>query len=157
LNCHNCHRDISIQDAIYCPFCGIDLVQVKKRTGFSIAAGVFTIIASCIALFPSILVYISSISYANMPSYTIGGYFINYISLTIFGTLSFCFGITGGIFIFKRKHFAFAILGPIFNILTAAVTIIAIPVLIGLFFGAPIMISAIIGIVFIAFSRKEFS
>jgi hypothetical protein len=156
LICPNCNRDIPIQDVVYCPFCGIDLVKVKKHTGFPIAAGVLTIIASCIAFIPGIIGFIQTFSFVNN-DYNYSSYFFAYFFMAIFGILSFALGLTSGILILKRKHFVLAFLGIAFNIFAAVVTSLAVPYLVGLIFGAPIFVLSIISLVFTAISRKEFS
>jgi hypothetical protein len=134
---------------------------VRKRSGFPIAGGVLTIIAGCIAIIYGILgtlSFIISFSLRFTGSVSIYGYLI----MGILGLLAFALGLTGGIFALKRRHFPLSMAAVCVVLVSGVSTIVVISlqgpyaVPAGLLFGLPVVILAILAVVFTAMARKEF-
>jgi hypothetical protein len=151
LNCPNCGKDVSNQDAVFCPYCSKPLNVTRKRSGFPIAAGILTLIASCIAV---IIGFIALFS--DSTAFVVTG---------VFCFLAFAFGLTGGILTLKRRIFPLAIIGVIFVLVSGLVIISAFATAgydydlsgSGVLIGIPIIILSILGIIFTAISKGEFA
>jgi hypothetical protein len=118
-----------------------------ERTGFPIAAGILTIIASSLAALIGILLF--------------GAVGLLWVFTGIFGIFVFAFGLTGGIFSLLRRHFVLSIFGM--SLLTVmGFFVLLVPALfgspfIGLLFGMPILIPSILSVIFAAISKGEFT
>ena len=124
--------------------------MAKNRSGFITSAGVLTIVGSCLALVIGLLgLVVSGYAYEyDTASYAVMG---------IFGILAFAFGLTAGILTLKRKVFPLAIIGICFVIVSGIVISIAIPYGAFWIFGVPIAILSILGVIFAAISKREFT
>ncbi len=150
------------EGALYCPYCGNPLKIVRKRSGFPIAGGILTIIASCIAIFYGIL---GTLSFAISFNQRFPGSvpIVGFLIMGVLGILAFALGLTSGIFALRRKRFALSIAGVCITLVSGISTIViiswqgfyAVPA--GLLFGMPVAILAILGLVLTALSKKEFS
>lgn len=127
----------------------VQVVRKFKHSGQVTAAGILTIISSCLCLVLGIIAMIYLLTSYYYP------YYPYYIFIVIFGILGFGFGLTGGIYILKRKIFALGLVGVILVIIAAVVSIPNITLFILL--GIPIVIMAIISLTFIATFKHEFS
>lgn len=160
--CPKCGKPVLDDAALFCPYCGSGLAAALKspppgkRTDFSIVAGILTIIASCLAAFIGILELIV------LPLLFASRYFgLIWMFLGIFGILGFVFGLTGGIFSIRRRHFVLSIVSISLVIVSGFVVLMA-PGLVsswrvGMLFGVPIMILSVLGLIFAAVSKGEFT
>jgi hypothetical protein len=161
LNCPSCGREVAQEDALFCLYCGSPLGRVRKRSGFPIAGGVLTIIAGCLAIIYGILGTLSFIiSFGQRFPGSVP--LVGYLIMGILGLLAFALGLTSGIFALKRRRFALSIAGTCIGLLSGVSTIVIISlqgpyaVLAGLLFGLPVVILAILAVIFTAMARKEF-
>jgi hypothetical protein len=135
-------------------FLGKDLSQElpppttpRKRTGYPIAAGILTIIASCLTL------------YFGIRFFRAVGLF--WVLMGIFGILAFAFGLTAGIFSIRRRRYGLSIFGM--SLLTfMGFLMLLVPasfsaLLTALLFGLPLLILSILSVVFAAMSKDEFT
>jgi hypothetical protein len=107
------------------------------------------IIAACICAFLGIFFTVGFIRYRTSP-YLISPYSAG---VGIFGVLGFASGMAGGILTLKRRMFYLAMVGIALMLPEGLmVTIMG-----GWFFGAPVILLAVLGMFFIAMSRKEFT
>ncbi|MCP8304164.1 MAG: hypothetical protein H3Z50_01625 [archaeon] len=127
-----------------------------KRSGFAIASGILTIIASCLSLF---------IGYWLFPSilwqYGDYGYIIFWLGLLAFG-----FGLTAGVLALKRRTLVLVMIGMVL-VLVIDISLFIIEYLlieatyyytsIGLTYGVPAILFIVLGIIFSGISRKEFT
>jgi hypothetical protein len=119
----------------------------RNRTSYPIAAGILTIIASCLALFTGIRVLRA-----------VG---LLWVFMGIFGILVFAFGLTAGIFSINRRRFGLSKFGM--SLLAAmGFFVLIVPALFGelffpLLFGMPIIIPSILSIIFVSISKDEFT
>ena len=154
VNCPKCGKKLP-DEAVYCLFCGTSIKKEKKRTGFPIAAGVLTIIASCICILVGIL-FIAAFAVE-----TYGYYEVGYLVPGIFALIGFAFGLTAGILTLKRRTFPLAVIGIIFIMISAFLTFIPFseyyPWTSGLLFGLPTLVLSILALIFTAISREEFT
>lgn len=126
----------------------------SEKSGYPTAAGVLTIIAACICLFLGILYMYAYVegeySYyygrVHPPEYFLTG---------IFGLLGFAFGLTGGILALKRRVFPLVIIGMALMMIEGIFSFVE-PV-IGVVFGIPVLLFAILGVIFTGISKREFA
>jgi predicted RNA-binding Zn-ribbon protein involved in translation (DUF1610 family) len=153
-NCVSCGRAIA-WDANVCPYCGHDYraqmmpaQQMVARTGHAGWGGGLIIASGVLGLIMGILMLLaSSLNYnelnVNLPSGFTDQDLKNL--LAVLGAAFAVFGgiaIIGGVFAAERKHFAMAVVGAIFGIIS-----------IGFFLGA---LLAFIGLILVVMSRHEF-
>ena len=168
-SCPRCGRSILDDAPFFCPYCGVGLAVASaptpptKKTGFPIAGGILAIIGSCIAAFIGILMLMVSAFRSDAYYYAYDPY-LRYFFIGFFGVLGFAFGMTGGIFSLKRKHFALSIIGISLLLLSGFVTLLAFALMIpyasiwaGLLFGLPIILLSLSGLIFTATSKGEFT
>ena len=154
MNCLYCGREFKEEDAVYCPYCGVDLKAIKKRTGFPIAAGVLTIIASCICLIVAVpsLVGVAVYSWRFFSS----TYPILLLVSGVLGVLAFALGLASGIFSFKRMRFGLTVAGESIVLASGVAGAFLVSLFSGIILGLPVIILAILGVVFTAISKGEF-
>ena len=164
--CPRCGKSIVEDDAVFCPYCAMSLTAVSglplrvKRSGFSVAAGVLTIIGACVAAISGIVGMIGFYTTINY-SY----YYHSYESLAMgaFGILGCALGLTGGIFTLMRRRFALCITGMILIMISGFVTAGAFVLIlwngwgIGLLFGLPSIFLSVLSIIFASVSRGDFA
>jgi hypothetical protein len=168
LNCPRCGREIRDEAAIYCPYCANPLTAQKRRTAFPVAAGILTIIAACITLAIGVLSLMTAVNYFTTirtfnpsppPNYPP---VLPYLIMGIFNVVAFAFGLAGGVCALRRRRFALSIGGAGMVLASAFVVIFSIgsipyALFLGLLFAMPILILAILGVVFVAVSKNEFA
>jgi hypothetical protein len=151
----NCGKKVTNEDLVLCPNCAKPIKALRKRTLFPKTAGILTITGSVLAIAISML-YLSaaSISLGYRPGYINGlnEYYLYYLATGIFGTISFPFGLTSGIFALKHKRLAFSIFG--LSLLITCGVMMSIPLFI---FGLPILVLSILSIIFVVISKTEFN
>ncbi len=159
--CSHCGREIREEDAEFCPYCAKPLKPQKKRSGFPIASGVLTIIASCISIILGILGTTAFIATYGQRYYGMVPFGYSIMGFLCF--VAFALGLTSGIFTLKRRRFGLSIAGVSIVLASGIATVIAIgaqgffAITAALLFGLPVVILAILGIVFIAISKTEFA
>jgi hypothetical protein len=83
------------------------------------------------------------------------------VFIGIFGIFVFAFGLTGGIFSIRRRHYALSIFGMSLLIVLGFFALLLAALLgslfIGLLFGIPIIIPSILSVIFAAISKGEFT
>jgi hypothetical protein len=130
--------------------------QTRKvvKTGFPVASGILTIIASCIIiLFSGIFVAGSIVAISSR--YTAQS--VNLLGDGLFGITVFGFSLTGGIMALKRKNFVFSIIGMCFMAVKGATFIIATNDFLGVSIGIVILALTVLSLIFTSISYKEFS
>jgi cation transport ATPase len=162
-------------NAKFCPNCGSTLIEPTPydqtpqysnppqynqyrvgRSGSLTASGVLLIISATIALVGAILGFILFAATFYWFGEALAGLIVG-----IFGILGFSFGLTGAVLGLKRKQFAVSITGAVF-VLVAGVLHFAMfavgyaGIIFVLFFGIPIIILSIIGLILLAIRKKEF-
>jgi len=131
-----------------------------KRSGFSVAAGVLTIIGACVAAISGI---VGLIGFYTTISYSY--YYHPYESLVMgaFGILGCALGLTGGIFTLMRRRFELCITGMVLIMISGFVTVGAFVLIlwngwgIGLLFGLPSIFLSVLSIIFASVSRGDFA
>jgi endogenous inhibitor of DNA gyrase (YacG/DUF329 family) len=152
LKCANCGKEVANEDAVFCPYCAKPVKALHKRTPFPLAAGILTIIGSCVAIGMGLLYIVAALTSWGYGYGYIDGLNIYYVTTGIFGIISFSFGLTSGIFALKRRRIAFSIFG--LSLLITAGIMMSIPVFV---YGLPIAILSILSVIFVAISKAEFS
>jgi hypothetical protein len=170
MQCPTCGKESSTNDAIYCPYCSKPL-KLHKRTPLPIAAGVLTTIGSSIIIIAAVLSVISSLFYLIISyDYKISISFTSgyLLFIGVLGIIAFAFGLGGGVSIFKRTTIVTSIVG-LSLMIASGVMLSASYIWIAdltnpLFPMSPIwiigiltIILSILGLIFVAISRKEFS
>jgi len=155
LNCLNCGKEIKSEDATFCPYCAkpVHLHQniAKKRSGYSLTAGILTIISSCISMGIGLLyVLLVSTTLRYYPS----GSQILFITATVLSILAFAFGLAGGIFALKRERIKLTVFAMSL-LLTSGVAVMVAWYLLP--FAIPVVILSIISIVFVSVSKSDFA
>jgi hypothetical protein len=133
----------------------------KKRSGFQITAAVLTIVAACfsvsaglLGLVPFMLTFGRFSFFATYAAYL--------LVMGVFNIFSFAFGLVSGLFTLRRKHFWWSIIGTSLVLASGFATIMSLgtsgvtSLLVGFVFGIPVVILALLGLVFAAVSRNEF-
>jgi hypothetical protein len=170
LQCPTCGKESPIENAVYCSFCSKPL-KLHKRTPLPIAAGVLTTLGSSIVIIAAVMALVSSLFYL-----IIGYDFKISISFTsgyllfigVLGIIAFAFGLGGGISIFKRTNIVTSIVGlslliasgimlSVSYIWTADLTNSLFPMSPIWIIGILTIVLSILGLIFVAISRKEFS
>lgn len=170
LICPRCGKESLIQDAIYCSYCSKPL-KLHKRTALPITAGVLTTLSSSIVVIAAVMSMFSSLFYL-----IIGYDFKISISFTsgyllfigILGIIAFAFGLGGGINTFKRTNILSSIFGlslliasgvmlSVSYIWIADLTNSLFPMSLIWIIGFVTIVLSVLGLIFIAISRKEFS
>lgn len=137
-----------------------------SRTGMLTASGVLLIIGSAIALIGGLFAfYVTSLSpvyYYYYPG-SDGIAFAVLMVAGIFGILGFALGLNSGIQCLRRKQFALSISGAALLLVAGVLHFVATIVfpyggsaVFTLFFGIPITILAVLGLIFLALRKSEF-
>jgi len=154
LNCPNCGREVTNQDATFCPYCAKPLRLVQKRTGLPLAAGILAIIPSCLIGFSGIAGLIA----AAIIEPVLMVMALPFLALTILG-------LSAGIFMIKRRHLTFSILatsillvsGAIFLVMSFAIPVSDITSALNYLWSTIMMVLSTLSLLFAAISRNEFS
>ncbi len=170
MECPTCRKIALNEDAAYCPYCSKPM-KLHKRTPLPIVAGVLSTIGSSIVVIAAIMALISSLFYLIISyDYTISISFTSgfLLLIGIFSIIAFAFGLTGGVSIFKRTNIVTSFIG--LSLLLVAGILLSVSYLWiadltnELFPLSPIWIIGIVtgifsilGLIFIAISRREFS
>jgi len=161
MSCPHCGNEIRDEKAIYCPYCSKPVREItRKKTGFPIVAGILTIIAACIFV-PIGALFMGAYVWYSIQGYPEG---IEAVITGLFSILGFAFGLASGILSIKRRYFAVSIAGLSIVIFGGFVIIFGVAarryrqaVTDALTFGVPIIILAILSLIFVAVSKQEFS
>lgn len=138
------------------------MTNANRKTGFPIAAGILTIIASSITILMVAAVLVGS-AQLSVYSYYQTVYIAGILSVCVWNVLAFSFGLTGGIFSIRRKHFGLSIFGISLLLTSGFTTIVVFEAIAGsawisgLLSGFPIIILAMLSIIFDSVSKNEFS
>jgi len=139
------------------------------KTGFPIAAGIMTIIAACICAFiggMNLLFSMWGYLYINDVYYPIND--VHRFVAGVFGLLAFILGLASGRMSLRRKHLGLSIAGMCLIIVSVLIaiseTVASVRAHNGilsvegiLVFHAPPIVLAILSLIFVAVSKKEFS
>ncbi|MCJ7469828.1 zinc-ribbon domain-containing protein [Candidatus Bathyarchaeota archaeon] len=156
LHCPKCGDNVP-EGSSFCPHCGapIEITPIVKikSSNLPLTGGILTIIDACLCLFIGIVgVLRYAWSFYNYP-------WLLFLGLTAF--LGFAFGLVGGIAALKKKYYEIALLGTSVIMLSGFVDVIAFAAarhraFLEAALGIPVLILAILSLVFIAISRTEF-
>lgn len=161
MNCPSCGDIVKDENALFCPYCANRLTMAKKRSSLQITSAVLTIVGACLTItsgFFGLVPYIATLGSSNY-YYGLGSYFL---AMGVFNTLSFPFGIMSGIFTLRRKHFWWSIIGTSLVLASGFLSIMSfssvgsVILVIGFMFGLPVIVLALLGLIFGAVSRNEF-
>ena len=170
LSCPKCGRQIRDEDAVYCPFCSSVLkAGAVRHTDFPIAGGVLLILAASMCLLAGMVAMASFISSVQ------SGYYYDYpgqwryyaprywdLFAATFGLVAFVYGLAGGILSVKRRKFAHCVAGGLLTILEGFAVVFAFAQpnptvwIIGVLFGAPVIILSTPALLFVSISKEEF-
>jgi len=170
LKCSNCGKEVTNEDAVFCPYCAKSFKEIHKNTPLPIAAGVLTTLSSCIIVVAGILSLVSSLFFLVISyDYKISISFVSgFLLFTgILGIISFAFGLTGGVSFLKRTRIITSTVGLSLLIVSGILFSVGYIWIAGLsndFFSMSLIwiagiiasILSIIGLVFVAVSRAEF-
>lgn len=176
LNCPNCDKEIIDENAEFCPNCGEPMkteeeneeeqqvIDTQPKRGDTIGAvAVFTIIAAVII---ASLGFIGIYQYPTLMDYYGPTYASNFIGFLIFGVIDTICGlvaIVGGIFMLKRRHLKFSLLGGVFVLAAVISTYITIVQYeynfadIVLFSSIAALMFSIVSIILMLTSKDEFT
>jgi hypothetical protein len=131
--------------------------KTKKitKTGFPIASGILTVIASSVIMLFSGIFVVAGV--LTLSSRYVAPQSLNLLSDGLFGVLVFGFALTGGIMILKRKNFVFAIVALCFMVVKGATFIIATADSLGAAIGIVVIVLTVLSLIFTSISYKEFS
>jgi hypothetical protein len=156
LHCPKC-GDTVPEESKFCPHCGAPIGATPAITVRSshlpLAGGILAIIDACICAVVGILA---------MLRYTWSFYDYSWLFLLgLIAFVGFTFGLIGGITALKRIYYEVALLGTSLIMLSGFVGIIALATARHRIFlegvlGIPVLVLAIISLIFIAISRTEF-
>jgi len=155
LHCPKCGDNVP-EESSFCPHCGapIEITPIVKfkSSNLPLTGGILTIIDACLCLFIGIVgVLRYAGSFYNYP-------WLLFLGLTAF--LGFAFGLVGGIAALKRKLYEIALLGVSVIMLSGFIDVVALAarhrILLEALLGIPVLVLAILSLVFIAISRTEF-
>ena len=160
MNCPNCGEVIKDEFALFCPYCANRLNVPKKRSGFQITAAILTIVGACFSVSIGLFGLVPFMSTFGRSFYL--GTYAYFLIMVLFNIFSFALGLASGLFTLRRRHFCWSIVGMGFVLASGFVTIFTFgtfggtTLLLGFVFGSPIIILALLGLVFAAVSRNEF-
>ncbi len=157
MNCPNCGEVIKDEFALFCPYCANRLSVAKKRSGFQITAAVLTIVGACFTLSAGLFGLMPFMTVLGRPTFF--GSFGYLLIMGLFDILSFHLGLVSGLFTLRRRHFWWSIIGASSVLASGFVTITlfgTVTSVVGFVFGSPIIILALLGLIFVAVSRNEF-
>ena len=168
LHCPNCGKEILDENAVFCPYCGKPLAvpahQAKaiRSTSLPTAAGVVIIMAATISALYGLLGTLNIVLELGRIGSNINLSF-EILFEGFFGVLAFAFGLTGAIFAFGRRHFALSMfgtglvlfygLGMMASVWIYRYGLLSIFVIIVVL---PMIFLSLLGVVFLAVSRREF-
>ena len=115
LNCPHCGEEVPYEDVRFCPKCGKSLDLQQKRTDLVLAAAMLTIIS---AAFSAGLGYLAFDRYIGFFGYNFS-VVLGFLIVAVISTVVSAFAIAGGIFMLKRKHINFSMLGTILLLVSA--------------------------------------
>lgn len=133
--------------------------KVTHITGFPIAAGVLTIIAASIIIFYAFLTVTQMVTYANSNYYQQNLTYLVYVLFAgIWNFVAFGLGLTGGLFSLRRKHFMLTVVGMSLLLVGGFVAVAGTGIIGGgwTILGIPVIILAILSIIFVGVSKNEF-
>lgn len=144
--CPKCGTEMP-DEAKFCMKCGGQISAERSKSGFPIAGGILVILAASFVFINGLyyLIYMTS-SYWH---FGIGG-----IILGIICIIGFALGMAGGISSLTRKNFVSAVIGASFVVAGGSVSLV---VPFSILPGMVSFVLGVIGLIFIAISKKEFS
>lgn len=133
----------------------------QRRTHFPIAAGIITIIASCVSCVFGIIGSGNVVGLAGGNA-NFDSWFLVWLLIGVLGFSGFAVGLSSGIFSLRRKRFMFALSGMSFLFVPSILITINFSayrggMLFALFLGLPMVLSLMFSIIFIAISKGEFN
>jgi uncharacterized membrane protein len=163
--CLKCGKELP-DDAIYCLNCGtaVSAELAKRRSGLLTAGGVLVIIDSCIVMVTAILGLIASVGVLSAPQhYSNTGIYYNIFIVSLFEVLCFAFGLTAGIQSLRRKTFVISIIGIVFLMVAGILDLVYLGIPYGgalwffLLFGGTTLILSLLGLIFVAIKKQDFT
>lgn len=164
MKCPHCGEEVPIEDVSFCPKCGKPLDLEQKPTELVLAAALLTIISAAFSAGLGYLAFDRCISFLTL-DYTFSavlGFFI----VGILSTIGSAFAIIAGIYMLKRKHVNFSMLGVLILLVSAFGNYIILYYYgyvqygfteIALFCEITILIFSILSGIFITSSKAEFT
>jgi MFS family permease len=128
-------------------------------TGFPIATGILTIIAASLAILSAFLTVAQIIPYANSYYYQQNlTYLVFPLFAGIWNFVAFGLGLTAGLFSLRRKRFMMTIVGISLLLVGGCVSVLGTGTIGGgwMIIGIPMIILAILSIIFVGVSKNEF-
>lgn len=158
-----------MEEANFCSNCGLKITELFSKRAMSelvTAGGILVIISACVGFFSGVVGLAISISGLTSAGYSSSYYMPAYRSLllvSIFHLVGFGFGLAAGIQSLRGKEFKFVLVG--ISLLTlmgvSALIVGLIPsgtnILFAVIFGVPIILLSLLGLIFIATKRSEFT
>jgi len=165
LNCPHCGEEVPYENVRFCPKCGKSIDLQQKRTDLVLAAAMLTIISAAFSAGLGYLAFDRYISFVFDYSFSI---VLGFLLVAVISTVVSAFAIAGGIFMLKRKHINFSMLGTILLLVSAVGNYITLQYYrlqysqqygfmeIALFSAILILIFSILSGIFVTASKAEF-
>jgi hypothetical protein len=138
----------------------------QHRTIFPKLSGILTIIASCISCVYGIIMSLVIISCFLSSLYPTGFIsFVLWVFNVLFGYVGFAFGLTAGMHLLKRMHFAFSLRSICFLLISSLLFIFTsstslqsghIGMLLAFYMGLPLLVLSVLSIIFTSIAKREF-
>jgi len=166
LKCPHCGEEIPYENVSFCPKCGKSLEVQQNLTDLVLAAAMLTIISAAFSAGLGYLAFDRYLSYVFDYSFSI---VLGFLIVAVISTIVSVFGIAGGIFMLKRKHINFSMLGTILLLVSAVGNYITLQYYrlqysqqygfmeIALFSAILILIFSILSGIFVTASKAEFA
>lgn len=163
--CPNCGKKLPA-DAKFCLYCGASIKEIsveKAKSGLVTAGGILVILAACICAIQAFISYIATvIGFVYYPGTIMDFYLEIYYVVAFFGLIGFGLGLTAAIQSLRRKSFTLAIFGIVFLMFAGFLDFLIIIIPYGGFefgiaFGMPIIAFSLLGLIFVATRKVEFS
>ncbi|MGA2682283.1 MAG: hypothetical protein ABSF44_10860 [Candidatus Bathyarchaeia archaeon] len=136
--------------------------KTLHKTGFPIAGGILTIITASFTIFTAFLAIAQAASYTNLYYFQQNlTYLVFALFVGIWNFIAFGLGLAGGIFSIKRNHFALSIVGISLLLVAGFFSFLEFGIFAGAWYsgmiiGMPLIILAILSVIFVGVSKNEF-
>jgi len=144
--CPKCGTEMP-DEAKFCMKCGGQISAERSKSGFPIAGGILVILAAS-------FVFINGLYYFLYMTSSYWHFGVSGIILGIICIIGFALGMAGGISSLTGKNFVSAVIGASFVVAGGSVSLV---VPFSILPGMASFMLGVIGLIFIAISKKEFT
>jgi DNA-directed RNA polymerase subunit RPC12/RpoP len=153
LKCPHCGKEISDEDATFCPYCGEPIESRPKSSDIVLAAAILTIVA---AAFSAGSGYGALNQYATLAPLYDFSLISDYLIVGIIDIITFVIAIAGAILMLKRKIIIVSIIGAVIPLAAVFSPYLVVPQYQYGIVEVAIIIFAILSTIFVIASRDEF-